>query len=163
MTTKQLTRSDLHTAMQALHERSAKLLDGVEQTSLDSLLATPLWSCSDVLRHLLAWNTISVEALKTWQQDHSQTLPTFDEFDQLNAYLLEQYRHVSASEARQRNHEAHVAMLGLLDAASDQELAFIATPPGWHSSTSMLGLVDEMIKHDHEHLDQIEAALATAK
>ncbi len=163
MTNTQLTRSSLHSAMQALHERSAKLLDSVDQSTLDSLLATPLWSCSDVLRHLLAWNSVSVEALKSWQQDHSNTLPDFEEFDQLNAYLLDQHRHLSASEARQRNNEAHASMLALIDAASDQELAYVAVPPGWHSSTSMLGLVDEMIKHDHEHLDQIEAALAKAK
>lgn len=161
--TDKLTPSSLHTAMQALRERSDALFSQLSPAQLDALQTTPLWSGSDLVRHLLAWNTLTVAALQDWQNDHSAMLPVFNNLDEINAYLLEQYRHVSPSQALERNQAAHATMLAQIDAASEQEQAFINTPPGWHSSTSMLGLVDEMIKHDHEHLDQLEAALAKAQ
>jgi hypothetical protein len=158
--TETISQSSLHAAMQALHKRSDALLTPLSPAQLDALQATPLWSASDVLRHLLAWNELTAAALKVWPSDHSAVLPVFNTLDEINAYLLDRYRHLSPSETIERNYAAHKAMLEQIDAASAQELVQINTPPGWHSSTSMLGFVDEMIKHDHEHLDQIEAALS---
>ena len=152
----QLTRE----AVRARLEATRAELRALAAHGGDELVAqpvTPEWSALDLLRHMWAWDEPGARCLADWAGDRSW-MPVYDDEDRFNAEMVAAHAGADLPSVVAGIEAAHARFAETLNQCSDAELAEVAAAP-WGEMVTRLHMIEELLKHDQEHMEQIRAVV----
>jgi hypothetical protein len=153
-----LTRESVRARLETMREelRALAAHDGGE---LAARQVTPEWSAVDLLRHMLAWDEPGARCLADWAGERDW-MPTYDDEDRFNREMVAARAAADLPSVIAGIEAAHKSFAETLDQCSDAELVEVAAAP-WGEQVTRLHMIEELLKHDQEHLEQIRAARGT--
>lgn len=143
---------------QRLERRRADLVEavaGLTDGTATAVSVTPEWNVLNELRHILAWQEVTLRSLDDWGGRH-EWMPQTEDEDARNAIFQTERAHLSLSDTLERI-EASYSQFEALLRASDAELAAEGQAP-WGERRTRLQAISGILWHDGEHLRNITAA-----
>jgi hypothetical protein len=141
-----------------LERRRADLraaIDGLPEGAARATSVTPEWSVLDELRHILAWQEVTLHSLDEWRARRDMAPAAYDE-DAYNAILLAERAGLGLVETLARIAACYARFEELLT-AGDAELAEVGLAP-WGERVTRLRAISGILWHDGEHLREVIAA-----
>ncbi|HWQ13299.1 MAG TPA: DinB family protein [Roseiflexaceae bacterium] len=129
---------------------------GLREAQALAVRVSPAWTVLDALRHILAWQEVTLRSLDDWLGPRDFMPPTEDE-DERNVALLAERAGLGLMETLGRIEASYERFESLLR-ASDAELAEVGLAP-WGERITRLQAISGILWHDGEHLREVIAAL----
>jgi hypothetical protein len=153
----QLTRESVRARLEATRAELRALV-AHHGDELAARRVTPEWNALDLLRHMWAWDELGARCLANWAGDLSW-MPAYDDEDRFNAEMVAAHADADLTRVVAGIEPAHARFAETLDRCSDAELAEVAAAP-WGERVSRLHMIEELLKHDQEHMEQIRTVVS---
>jgi tetratricopeptide (TPR) repeat protein len=139
--------------LQRAHKEERKFFASLSDDECSAMGTPECWSVKDVAAHLAEWKARMGRRLVAARRN--ETPPTYDDVDEANAEIFEQYRHQSWADVLKALERAHGELVEQTQAMLDSDLVDAERFPwqeGWPLWRSIVG---SGYSHPVQHLAQL--------
>jgi hypothetical protein len=143
-----------------------KLIGSMTEAQLTAPVLADGWSVKDVIAHLLAWQTRSIERLESALQNREPVFPgwpeesgddSYDPTDDINAWIYDTYHDQSWSSVYQRWRNGFLRFMELAEKVPEADLLDANRYP-WMGGQPLLLVLEG--SYEHHHIDHLESVSA---
>ena len=157
MSEEEFTKENLLARLFAGREAFEAALARVPEEQMQTIILHDDWSVQDLLGHIAFWQELAASDLGALRAGQTPNLVT--DMDALNARILNDFRHLSLDEVREREQVAYQHVLDMIESATDDEL-FKPDHFAWTNGNPFLAwIVGNTWEHYAEHLPELQAWL----
>jgi hypothetical protein len=151
------TKENLLARIAAGHEEFEAALVRIPEEQMQTPILHDGWSVKDVLGHLAFWQDLLVSRFTALRA--GQTPDPVTDIDALNARALNDFRHLSLEEVREREQDAYQQILEMIENATEDEL-FDPNHFTWtNNNPFQVWIPGDTWEHYEEHLPELRAWL----
>ncbi len=151
------TKESLLAQIYAGREELEATLARVPEEQMQAPILGDGWSVQDLLGHLAFWQDLLVARFAALRA--GRTPDPVTDIDALNARILNDFRHMSLEEVREREQAAYQQILDMIESASDDELFKPDTFAWTNGNPFLVWIPGDTWEHYAEHLPALQAWL----
>lgn len=152
------TKENLFACLFASREVFEETIARLPEDMLEEPILRDQKSVKDMLGHIAFWQELTTAKLYTLRA--GQTPDPITDFDAVNARVLNDFRHLSLEEVREREQVAYQHFTDMLESATEDEL-FKPDHFAWTNNNAFLfWIAISAWEHYDEHIKEVQAWLA---
>jgi hypothetical protein len=151
--------------LRRLSEAHQALKEIVEGLDLELIIHDDTqWRIRDIIGHIATWDRVLIHAIQTFLEGSNYLIPGMvgDETD-YNAEKVEEQRKVSTAEILQEWEQAREDFIAAVRQIPAEKLFDELTFPWGDETGSVTRMIEYMIEHDGEHLEEILEVLKKSR
>jgi hypothetical protein len=140
------------------YSTTLNVIDGIDLKII--VYSDPAWQLRDVLWHIAVWDRQVTKSIQAFKDGREYSIPGFDE-DKFNDEAFLEGKKLTDDQILE---EYDQARRGFIDAVQEFPVAKYSSDflyPWGDESGNLTTLVEDMHKHDQEHLAEINAVIQT--
>lgn len=150
------TKTELLALMRDAHQEVYDTLARIPESRMDEIALYGTWTVKDLIAHLGWWMNSAAERIAIVQR--GETPQRFPDFDEINAEVLERYRHTPLNEVRSMEEAGFAALETLVDSAESDAVLFDPKYYPQRNGHAIVGTIDgNTYGHFAEHLPDLQA------
>ena len=154
----EFTKENLLARLFAARETFEETIARLPEDQLETPILHDETSVKDMLGHIAFWEELATAKFDALHA--GQTPDPVTDFDALNARILNDFRHLSLEEVREREQVAYQHILDMVERASDDEL-FNPGHFAWTNNNPFLAwIAGNTWEHYNEHIEEVQTWLA---
>jgi tetratricopeptide (TPR) repeat protein len=139
--------------LQRAHEEERKFFASLSDDECSAIGTPECWSVKDVVAHLAEWKERMGQRLVAARQN--EIPPTYDDVDEANAEIFEQYRHQSWDDVLKALERAHSELVEQTQAMLESDLVDAERFPWQDGRPLWRSIVGSGYSHSVQHLAQL--------
>ena len=139
--------------LQRAHEEERKFFASLSDDECSAMGTPECWSVKDVAAHLAEWKARMGRRLAAARRN--ETPPTYDDVDEANAEIFEQYRHQSWNDVLKELGRAHNELVEQTRAMLESDLVDAERFPWQEGRPLWRSIVGSGYSHSVQHLAQL--------
>jgi len=147
------TKAKLVDLLQRAREEERKFFASLSDDERSAIGTPEHWSVKDVAAHLAEWKARMGRRLIAARRN--ETPPTYDDVDEANAEIFEQYRHQSWADVLKELERAHGELVEQTQAMLDSDLVDAERFPWQEGRPLWRSIVSSGYSHSVQHLAQL--------